>query len=110
MKVIFISRSNLTAIIVIIAALLFAVLNAFLTKEYLTHASGSYKEDIPIYSVDTDEKNVPSHLIVPGEPAISQIFWISLTNTMQKPPFSSWEYGLRNILIWSSLCPKGDTR
>ena len=56
MKVIFISRSNLTAIIVIIAALLFAVLNAFLTKEYLTHASGSYKEDIPIYSVDTDEK------------------------------------------------------
>ena len=56
MRVIIINRTNLTAVAVIVAALFFIVLNAFLTREYLAQASGSYKDDIPIYSVETDEK------------------------------------------------------
>lgn len=56
MKVYIISKSNLMAIIVIITALFFVVLNTFFTQEYLTSVSGSFKEDIPIYSVDTDKK------------------------------------------------------
>jgi len=56
MRVIFISRSTLTAVVVIVASLFFIILNAFYTREYLVQASGSYREDIPIYSVETEEK------------------------------------------------------
>lgn len=56
MKVIFISRTNLTALVVIVAALFFVVVNAFIGQEYISQVSGTYRDDIPIYSVETDEK------------------------------------------------------
>lgn len=56
MKVILINRKNLTAIVVIAAALFFIVVNTLLARENLIQVSGSYREDIPIYSVETDEK------------------------------------------------------
>lgn len=56
MKVIFVSRSSLTAIVVIVAALFFIIVNAFFTQGYPVQVSGNYREDIPIYSVETDEK------------------------------------------------------
>lgn len=56
MKVILISRSNLTAVVVILAAVIFIVINACLSQGNLVQVSGTYREDIPIYSVETDEK------------------------------------------------------
>ena len=40
----------------IVIALFFIILNTVLTKEYLVQASTAYREDIPIYSVDCEEK------------------------------------------------------
>ncbi|HOP73170.1 MAG TPA: polysaccharide deacetylase family protein [Thermoclostridium caenicola] len=56
MKVILISRRNLTAVIVIAAALFFIAVNMLFARDNLVPVSGSYREDIPIYSVETDEK------------------------------------------------------
>jgi len=56
MKVIFISRTNLTALAVIVAALFFIFVNALLNQNSIAQVSGTYRDDIPIYSVETDEK------------------------------------------------------
>lgn len=56
MKVIFIRKSNLLYLLLIITALFFIIVNAIFTGEYLAQASTQYKEDIPIYSVETQNK------------------------------------------------------
>jgi polysaccharide deacetylase family sporulation protein PdaB len=56
MRVIFIRKSDLRYLILIAVALFFIAINAAFTREYVLNASSQYKEDIPIYSVDTKEK------------------------------------------------------
>lgn len=56
MKVIFINRQNLTAFFLILSGLFFIILNMIFSRQQLLQASSQYKTDIPIYSVETDEK------------------------------------------------------
>ena len=56
MKVLFINKSNLLYLLLTITALFFIIVNAIFTKEYLAQASTQFKENIPIYSVETQDK------------------------------------------------------
>lgn len=56
MKILFMRRTTLVTLAIMLTALLFISLNAILTQELLSSAISTYKEDIPIYSVNTSEK------------------------------------------------------
>ncbi len=56
MKVLYINRRNLVAFFLIFIGLFFIILNAVLSRQLLAQVTSNYREDIPIYSVDTEEK------------------------------------------------------
>ncbi len=55
MKIFYIRKQYFVPILVVIV-LVFLVLNIVLARQYVTEASGRFREDIPIYSVDSEGK------------------------------------------------------
>jgi hypothetical protein len=87
MKSSYINRRNLVAFFLIFIGLFFIILNAVLSRQLLAQVTSNYREDIPIYSVDTEEKSVPSPLTVHGELMIYHDYWIYSTSTRPRPLF-----------------------
>ncbi len=57
MKVLFIRKKDyVPLLLILVAAIIFIIINAMLTQNYLSQVSGHYREDIPIYSVDCEGK------------------------------------------------------
>ncbi len=57
MKVFFIRKKDyVPLLLLLVVIIIFIVINALLTQNYLAQASGHYREDIPIYSVDCEGK------------------------------------------------------
>lgn len=56
MRVLFIKKKYLVPLLFIITAIIFIIINALVVQNYVAQASGNYREDIPIYSVECEGK------------------------------------------------------
>ena len=56
MRFFFVRTKNLVPILFIIIFIILVMINMFTAKEYIAQASKQYNEDIPIYSVECDER------------------------------------------------------
>ena len=56
MRFFFVRTKNLVPILFLIVFIILVMINMFTAKEYIAQASKQYNEDIPIYSVECDER------------------------------------------------------